>query len=259
MRGPVNAQLKAFSSALENGFYTEYGKKEVFNIVLVTKCLRFEIEERLADRGLAAFRETATVVFDDRSPDEDAHYVWGIDHSKGAVVVVRPDLWVGMSAYPNQPTELDGYFRQFLLPVKAEANSAPVDGDKSAHAGDLMFGYRGSVDAYTCTNDTTNGELKPNGYDSEKLKNKIPRTGPANGFPSNKGMDGDGLKLEPEVDGVTDGMNGTSVKDVGSKFETNGTELKSGIPTNEPAGGKTSGKEEGEYFVAESASVDATH
>ncbi len=261
--GPVNEQLKAFSSALEDGFYTEYKKKEVFNIVLITKCLPFEIEERLADRGLATLRETATVVFDDRPPDEDAHYVWGIDHSKGAVVVVRPDLWVGMSACPNQPTELDGYFRQFLLPVKTEAkagkvtDSAPVNGDKSVHAGDLMFGYQGAVDACTSRNDTTNGEVKPNGYDSKELKNEIPRTAPANDFRSDKGMNGDGLKLEPKVNRVTNGMNNSPVKALKSKFETNGTELESGIPTNEPAGGETSGKEEGEYFVAESASADA--
>lgn len=121
LRGPVKEQLGAFSSALENGFYAEFGKKEIFNIVLITKCLPFETEERLADGGLATLREIATVVFDDRPPDEDAHYVWGIDHSKGAVVVVRPDLWVGMSAYPNQATELDGYFCQFLLPVKPDA------------------------------------------------------------------------------------------------------------------------------------------
>ena len=114
--GPVREGLKRFSASLSEGFYSRYGRREIFNIVFVTKCLPFEIAERMAEPELQTLRDTATMVYDDRPPDEDAHYTWGVDHVKGAVVVVRPDLWVGMSAFPGETAELDNYFGNFLLP-----------------------------------------------------------------------------------------------------------------------------------------------
>lgn len=55
---------------------------------------------------------------DDRQPDEDAHYYWcGVNHARGAVVVVRPELVVGMSAWPEGAAgALEEYFSRFLIP-----------------------------------------------------------------------------------------------------------------------------------------------
>ena len=114
--GPVREGLKHFSASLSEGFYGRYGGPEVFYIVIVTKCLPFEIEERLADSGFHTLRETATTVYDDRPPDEDAHYTWGVDHAKGAIVVVRSDLWVGMSAFPGETAEVGPLLWQLSTP-----------------------------------------------------------------------------------------------------------------------------------------------
>lgn len=108
-----------------SGFYERYGGADRFNVVLVVKCLPFEIEWRLAQtEELARLGEIATVVFDDRAPDEDAHTTWGANHSTGAVAVVRPDLWVGMTAFPDEVAAFDAYFGGFLEPVASSASSA---------------------------------------------------------------------------------------------------------------------------------------
>ncbi|RAH71713.1 uncharacterized protein BO66DRAFT_419348 [Aspergillus aculeatinus CBS 121060] len=116
--GAVATYVRRFAQALAdpNGFYVRFGGRRVFNVVVVTKCLPFEFEERLADPALQALKAIATVVSDDRAPDEDGHTVWGVDHGTGAVVVVRPDLWVGCSARPDRVEDLDEYFAGFLIP-----------------------------------------------------------------------------------------------------------------------------------------------
>ncbi|RAH42804.1 FAD binding domain-containing protein [Aspergillus brunneoviolaceus CBS 621.78] len=116
--GAVATYVRRFAQALANpnGFYVRFGGRRVFNVVVVTKCLPFEIEERLADPALQALKAIATVVSDDRAPDEDGHTVWGVDHGTGAVVVVRPDLWVGCSVRPDRVKDLDEYFAGFLIP-----------------------------------------------------------------------------------------------------------------------------------------------
>ena len=38
--------------------------------------------------------------------------IWGVDHAKGAIVVVRPDLWVGMSAFPSETVNTGPIFWQ---------------------------------------------------------------------------------------------------------------------------------------------------
>ena len=115
LQGPVRQELFAFSKNLSDGFYGKFGGREVFNIILVTKCMPFEMEARLVDPGMSALKDAATVVYDDRPPDKGAYYTFSIDHSKGAVVVTRPDLWVGgMSIFLSEAAELEKYFAQFM-------------------------------------------------------------------------------------------------------------------------------------------------
>ncbi|KAL2858261.1 FAD binding domain-containing protein [Aspergillus pseudodeflectus] len=105
--GAVREQLRAFSNAIQpesgqGGFYWKYGGPNQFNLVLVAKGTPQEIRDRLAeDELLQALGEAATVLSDDRAPDEDAHSTYGVHHRTGAVVVIRPDLWVGYSAAPR--------------------------------------------------------------------------------------------------------------------------------------------------------------
>lgn len=115
LQGPVRQQLALFSQALvvQDSFYEAFGGPDRFNLVLVAKGTPFEIEGKL-DLELAALRDKATVLADDRAPDEDAHSTWGVDHCSGAVVVIRPDLWVGISAVPADVDSLAQYFGGFL-------------------------------------------------------------------------------------------------------------------------------------------------
>lgn len=118
--GPVRQQLKVFSedisSRTSSGFYARFGGSDMFNIVLVIKGMLWEIDEKLScDEDLAALRDKAIVLSDDRAPDDDAHSTWGVNHRTGAVVVIRPDLWVGSSSAPGDTEKLASYFSTFLL------------------------------------------------------------------------------------------------------------------------------------------------
>lgn len=122
LEGQVKRNVQQFAKSLCDpaGFYSRYGGRELFNIVVVTKRLPFEIDAIMAEPELQVLRAAATVVFDDQAPDEDAHTMWGVDHGTGAVIAVRPDLWVGMSVRPDQVDELDKYFSGFLIPQGKE-------------------------------------------------------------------------------------------------------------------------------------------
>ncbi|KAL2869076.1 FAD binding domain-containing protein [Aspergillus lucknowensis] len=117
--GPVRKRLAAFSRALESEghFFKRFGQSRRFNILLVAKGAPFELEERLQGDDLAVLRENAVIISDDRTPEDDAHSTYSVDHVTGTVVVVRPDLWVGKTAAPDQVEELDSYFSSFLVPV----------------------------------------------------------------------------------------------------------------------------------------------
>ncbi|CEL03820.1 hypothetical protein ASPCAL04962 [Aspergillus calidoustus] len=122
MQGPVRKQLAIFSQKAfrKNSFFHQYGGKDRFNIILVAKVLPHEAATLLGPRDgeeddLKSLREQATVVFDDRVPDDDAHYWYGVNHARGAVVAVRPDLAVGISIWPENVEELDAYFGSFLV------------------------------------------------------------------------------------------------------------------------------------------------
>ena len=119
LRGPVGDALATFSAALgSSGWYRRFGSREMFNVVLVTKSLPHEAEQLLRGEHVKRLRDAAVVLYDDRAPDEDAHYWYGVNHAEGAVVVVRPDLWVGMSTVPGDVEGIGRYFEKFLVPVQ---------------------------------------------------------------------------------------------------------------------------------------------
>ncbi|KAK4196478.1 FAD binding domain-containing protein [Triangularia verruculosa] len=115
----IRDSVDAFSSALSSstGFWTRYGGQERFTVTVVIKRMPFEVGDDELLNGLED-KVGAKVVFDDRQPDEDVHTTYGANHSKGGVVVIRPDLWVGVTAFPDEMEEkVGGYFDGFLLPV----------------------------------------------------------------------------------------------------------------------------------------------
>lgn len=71
----------------------------------------------LEGEDLKEVRKRCRVLCDDRAPDENAHTCYEVDHGKGAVVVVRPDLWVGMNVVLGEGGRLGGYFGEWLVPV----------------------------------------------------------------------------------------------------------------------------------------------
>ncbi|KAI5926689.1 FAD binding domain-containing protein [Camillea tinctor] len=115
----VQQNLKAFVQTLldQTGFYRRFGGAGLFNIVLITKLMPFELEalpsgaSELVD---ILMKQGAQILFDDRAPDEDAHTTWGANHERGSVAVIRPDLWVGMSAFPDETDAITEYFEGFL-------------------------------------------------------------------------------------------------------------------------------------------------
>ncbi|KAF2280131.1 FAD binding domain-containing protein [Westerdykella ornata] len=119
LSGTVGKRVSAFSKAFApGGFYHKFGGHDRFNIILVIKRLPFETDEVLSTPELQTLREYCTVVYDDRAPDEDAHTTWGANHAQGGLAVVRPDLWVGMTAFPDEVEAVEEYFDGFLLPVQ---------------------------------------------------------------------------------------------------------------------------------------------
>ncbi|KAL4996293.1 hypothetical protein BDV10DRAFT_195996 [Aspergillus recurvatus] len=125
LRGPIRNALAAFSRQAfhdSSGFYSQFGGAGPFNIILITKAQPWETGVLLGPRDnnddLRGLRKNATVLYDNRVPDENAHYLYGINHARGAVVVVRPDLAVGVSVFPMGVGALESYFASFLLPVK---------------------------------------------------------------------------------------------------------------------------------------------
>ena len=147
----------------------------MFNVVLVLKCLPYEKDTLLgdaADGDLRDLREHATVIYDDREPDQDAGYWYGINHARGAVVAVRPDLWVGTSCWPEEGDEvLREYFGGFLVEKgKKEARVGGVNGVKG-----VKDGMKGIVNGINGTDGLKNDYhgLQLPGYESDR-KSDIP-------------------------------------------------------------------------------------
>ncbi|KAM5383755.1 hypothetical protein ACJZ2D_001744 [Fusarium nematophilum] len=117
VRRRVDAFLRCLNSP--EGFYARFGGRDRFHIAIILKMLPFEWHDANADAGLAAIRdalpEGTTVLFDDRAPDEDAHTAWGANHITGGVAVIRPDLWVATTAYPDEAEAISGFFEEFLI------------------------------------------------------------------------------------------------------------------------------------------------
>lgn len=111
----VRRQATEFTQGLRQ-YHDRFGGSQRFNIVVVLKCFPFELETKQQSTGLDPLWQQATILFDDRAPDEDAHTAWGANHTTGALAVVRPDLWVGMTAFPSETEKITSYFEGFLLP-----------------------------------------------------------------------------------------------------------------------------------------------
>lgn len=123
LQGPVAEALAKVSAMFSSpdSFYQKYGGKSRFNPILITKCLEFEAAPLLASSSFTGLTDNCRILYDDRAPDEDAHTCYEVDHARGAIVVVRPDLWVGESAFLDESKEvLDKYFGGWLLPVSKE-------------------------------------------------------------------------------------------------------------------------------------------
>lgn len=119
MLSPVQMHLVEFARAAFGlgGFYAKYGGADRFNVVLITKSAP-EVADALLKSGpeLKMLIRVVTMVYDDRAPDEDAHYWFRVNHARGCVVVGRPDLRVGVSAALNEGAGVvDGYFGGFLV------------------------------------------------------------------------------------------------------------------------------------------------
>lgn len=119
LQGPVRNALSTFSHVLSDpsSFYTIYGSHTRFNLVLVTTCMPTEAAAALEGSELKGIRDRCKVLSDDRAPDESAHTCYEVDHARGAIVVVRPDLWVGTSVFLDEGAMLGGYFGEWLVPV----------------------------------------------------------------------------------------------------------------------------------------------
>jgi len=118
-QGPILRRLTALDAYLASpqSFYNRFGQTKMFKIVLVTNLLPLDYEEHFSGDNADALkflREHGTLVWDDQLPGRDAHIVYGVDHAKGAVMVVRPDLWTGVSVFPDEVDLLDEYLGRFL-------------------------------------------------------------------------------------------------------------------------------------------------
>lgn len=247
---------------MSKGFCNGYSGSELFNIVFVTIYFPFEIAERTIDIELRTLGDIVTIVYDDRLLDEDAHYTWGIDHAKGAVVVVRPDLWVGMSAFPGETARLDHYFGIFLLPQSeaTEAEKAPnaMPADRTEADTDVGEPTNGHLIDGSVPDSTANGTtIGEEGKEATTSGSLAPWLLPCSWGTGTKeaaigGSEADSNARKEPMDELKDKVAMDAAHD-GPAFE----EAKIETPVDEP--GASTGGGKGEYFVPESASVNATH
>lgn len=119
MQGPVAKSLKAFNDHIQRpeSFFQRFKESNLFKLVLVTKFLPLDFEEYFAEHPeeLKYLRENSTHTWDDQLPKKDAHGTFGVNHARGAVVIVRPDMWTGITVLPTDADILDEYFDRFLI------------------------------------------------------------------------------------------------------------------------------------------------
>jgi phenol 2-monooxygenase len=86
LQGQALHNVKQFAASLaeQDSWYSRFGGRNIFNVVLVTKRLPFEIETCMAGSEWDALKDVATFVYDDQAPDEDAHTAWGVDRQQCA-------------------------------------------------------------------------------------------------------------------------------------------------------------------------------
>ena len=134
LQGPVRRVLTEFSNALASpvSFFWTYGARSRFNPVVVTKLSPSEAALHLDMEDLAAIKQYCKILYDDRAPDEDAHTCYEVDHAKGAIVVVRPDLWIGTNVFLGDVDRLNGYFEEWLVPVPQQNGTENVNGVNGA-------------------------------------------------------------------------------------------------------------------------------
>ncbi|KAL4902079.1 hypothetical protein BDW74DRAFT_181241 [Aspergillus multicolor] len=142
LQGPVRERLATFSRKAfsPNGFFNQYGGKTKFNVLLITKALPYQAADLLAPQlgqedALRHIRDNATLIYDDRPPDADAHYWYGVNHVRGAVAVVRPDLGIGVSIWPEEVERLDAYFGGFLVKAREMESLAHSPGGMASTRG----------------------------------------------------------------------------------------------------------------------------
>lgn len=118
LQGAIFQRLAKLAKSMssQSSFYHTFGGRTRFNPILLTKCLQHEAEPLLALDDLASLRDHCTILYDDRAPDEDAHTCYEVDQAKGAILVVRPDLWIGTSVFLDEAEELGNYFGEWLVP-----------------------------------------------------------------------------------------------------------------------------------------------
>ena len=135
LQGPVRKRLSRLTAALSEPsfFFLKFGALSRFNPVLVTKCVPHEVAPLLASEDLEVLRQKCTIVYDDRAPDEDAHTCYEVDHARGAIVFVRPDLWIGTSKFLDQVDELSKYFEDWLVPTNEESNKIRIVNEVKGH------------------------------------------------------------------------------------------------------------------------------
>lgn len=119
LQGPVVKSLKALEAHISKpgSFFQKFKAANLFKLVLLTKLLPLDYEEHFAahPEELKFLRENSTLIWDDQLPKKDAHTAFGVNHGKGAAVVVRPDMWTGISVLPTDADLLDEYFDRFLI------------------------------------------------------------------------------------------------------------------------------------------------
>ena len=131
LQGPIRQRLSKLATAMNDrsSFFRRFGGLARFNPVLIAKCLPHEAAPLLESDGLDVLKENCTILYDDRAPDEDAHTCYEVDHAKGAIIFVRPDLWIGTSTFIDEVEELSRYFDEWLVSDGIEAVSM-VNGEK---------------------------------------------------------------------------------------------------------------------------------
>lgn len=120
LRGPILPGLVAFAKHVADpkSFVNRWA--DLFELVFLTKLLPLDLEEYFAQesedvKALKGLFDRARLGIDDELPEKDAHHIYGVDHAKGALVVIRPDLWTGITVHPEEGPALDEYFGRFLI------------------------------------------------------------------------------------------------------------------------------------------------